>query len=74
MSENRPGADETQGKGAKDRAASPSRRRILKAAAATAPVIMSIKGRPAFAQSSQLNTPQNSAALSHNMSQKPSAR
>lgn len=72
MSEKRPGADETQGKGAEDRAASPSRRRILKAAAATAPVIMSIKGRPAFAQ--QQNPQQNSAALSHNMSQQPSAR
>jgi hypothetical protein len=69
MSENKPGADDTQGKGAKDRPASPSRRRILKAAAATAPVIMSIKGRPAFAQ----NTEQNSASMSHNMSQRPTA-
>jgi hypothetical protein len=72
MSENKPGADDTQGKGAKDRPASPSRRRILKAAAATAPVIMSIKARPALAQPSQ-DPQQNSASMSHNMSQRPTA-
>ena len=68
MSENRPGPDETQGKGAEDAAHSPSRRRVLKAAAAAAPIIMSIKARPAFA-----GPEQNSAALSHNLSQKPGA-
>ena len=68
MNETRPGPDETRGKGAEDVAQSPSRRRVLKAAAAAAPIIMSIKARPAFA-----GPENNSAALSHNMSQKPRA-
>jgi hypothetical protein len=67
MTENRPGPDETQGKGAEDVAQSPSRRRVLKAAAAAAPIIMSIKARPAFAG------PETSSSLSHNMSQQPAA-
>jgi hypothetical protein len=63
-----------------DRAASPSRRRALKAALASAPIIMSIKSRPAFANRdgddtrSNLKdqTLQNSSSMSHNMSSKPS--
>ena len=69
MSETRPGPDETQGKSAEDTAQSPSRRRVLKAAAAAAPIIMSIKARPAFA----VDPASNSAALSHNLSQRPAA-
>jgi len=68
MTENRPGPDETQGRGAEDVAQSPSRRRVLKAAAAAAPIIMSIKARPAFA-----GPETNSASLSHNMSTQPGA-
>ena len=68
MSENRPGPDEAQGKGAEDVAKSPSRRRVLKAAAAAAPIIMSIKARPAFG-----GPETNSSSLSHNMSQQPAA-
>lgn len=68
MSETRPGPDETRGNSADDIAQSPSRRRVLKAAAAAAPIIMSIKARPAFA-----GPENNSAALSHNLSQKPGA-
>jgi len=68
MSENRPGPDDTRGKGAEDTAQSPSRRRVLKAAAAAAPIIMSIKARPAFAAPDA-----NSASLSHNMSTQPAA-
>jgi PqqD family protein of HPr-rel-A system len=68
MSENRPGPDEAEGKGAEDVAQSPSRRRVLKAAAAAAPIIMSIKARPAFA-----GPDTNSSSLSHNMSQQPAA-
>jgi hypothetical protein len=67
MSDENPGANEEQGKRAQD-ATSPSRRRVLKAAAAAAPIIMSIKGRPAFANNENANS---SHALSHNMSQKP---
>ena len=67
MSDEKPGANEEQGKPAQD-ATSPSRRRVLKAAAAAAPIIMSIKGRPAFANGESTN---NSHALSNNMSQKP---
>lgn len=74
MSENMPGPDEARGKGAEDSAISPSRRRVLKAAAAAAPIIMSLRGRPAFAQPNQQNPQQNSASLSHNMSQKPSSQ
>jgi hypothetical protein len=73
MSENMPGPDEAQAKGAEDSAPSPSRRRVLKAAAAAAPIIMSIKGRPAFAQPDQQNPNQSSHSMSHNMSNKPSA-
>ena len=47
-----------------DRASSPSRRRAFKAALATAPVIMSLESRPAFAGPAQ----QTSGALSNNMS------
>ena len=68
-SDKTPGPDETQGRPADDRAASPSRRRVLKAAAAAAPIIMSIKARPAFAGPTE--PPKDSHALSHNMSQKP---
>jgi hypothetical protein len=46
-----------------DRASSPSRRRAFKAALATAPVIMSLKSRPAFAGPAQ-----TSSALSNNLS------
>ena len=69
MSENKPGPDEARGKSAEDAAPSPSRRRVLKAAAAAAPIIMSIKARPAFA----VDPASNSAALSHNLSQRPAA-
>jgi len=69
MSENKPGPDETRGKSAEDAAQSPSRRRVLKAAAAAAPIIMSIKARPAFAAAPDAN----SASLSHNMSTQPAA-
>jgi hypothetical protein len=51
MSEQIPGSED-KGRAAAsksgDRAASPSRRRALKAALASAPIIMSIKSRPAF--------------------------
>ena len=59
---------------AADRASSPSRRRALKAALATAPVIMSLKSRPAFAApkgpnaNANANAQQTSSALSNNMS------
>ena len=68
MSDERPGANEEHGKPAQD-APSPSRRRVLKAAAAATPIIMSIKGRPAFANE---DTKKASHSMSHNMSQKPS--
>ena len=68
MSDERPGANEEHGKPAQD-ATSPSRRRVLKAAAAATPIIMSIKGRPAFANE---DTTKASHSMSHNMSQKPS--
>lgn len=68
MSDERPGANEEQGKPAQD-ATSPSRRRVLKAAAAATPIIMSIKGRPAFAN--EKDTKKDSYSMSHNMSQKP---
>lgn len=48
-----------------------SRRRLLKAAAAATPIIMSIKARPASAGPAG---PQNSSALSNNMSARPTAR
>jgi hypothetical protein len=75
MSEHKPDADET-GRAAEnkagDRASSPSRRRALKAALAAAPIIMSIKSRPAFADNDDnnvANTQQTtSSALSNNMS------
>ncbi len=70
MSEDKPGANEEQGKPAGD-ASSPSRRRLLKAAAAAAPIIMSIKGRPAFANNENKNEKKDSNSMSHNMSQKP---
>lgn len=68
MSDERPGANEEQGKPAQN-ATSPSRRRVLKAAAAATPIIMSIKGRPAFANDK--DTKKDSHSMSHNMSQKP---
>jgi hypothetical protein len=77
MSENRPGPDEAQGKSAEDSAQSPSRRRVLKAAAAAAPIIMSIKARPAFANNDDKgdkDKKKESHSMSHNMSQKPSKK
>jgi len=44
------GTGRTAADKASDKASSPSRRRALKAALASAPIIMSIKSRPAFAQ------------------------
>jgi hypothetical protein len=67
MSEMRSEANEGQGRGAENTASGPTRRQVLKAAAAATPIIMSIKARPAFAQS----TTQTSSALSHNLSAKP---
>jgi hypothetical protein len=78
MSEHKPEADETgraaDGK-AGDKASSPSRRRALKAALASAPIIMSIKSRPAFAvpEGDAVNTQQTSSALSNNLSSRPGA-
>jgi hypothetical protein len=69
MSNDRTEANEEQGKPAQD-ATSPSRRRVLKAAAAAAPIIMSIKGRPAFANGDAKDK-KESHSMSHNMSQKP---
>ena len=69
MSDEKPGANEEQGKPAQD-ATSPSRRRVLKAAAAATPIIMSIKGRPAFANYDG-GEKKKSHSMSHNMSQKP---
>jgi hypothetical protein len=53
-----------------DRASSPSRRRAFKAALATAPVLMSLKSRPAFAapKGPNANAQQTSSALSNNLS------
>ena len=74
MSENRSGADGGKGAGTDGRASSPSRRRILKAAAASAPIIMSIKARPAYSQTlDQPQTEQTSCAISANLSRKPCA-
>lgn len=57
-----------------DTAASPSRRRALKVALAAAPIIMSIKSRPAFAKDETDITPQQtSSSLSSNLSARPSA-
>ena len=76
MSEPKPEANDT-GRTATDKAgdqaSSPSRRRALKAALAAAPIIMSIKSRPAFASkdvdgNTQINTQQTSSSLSTNMS------
>lgn len=67
MSEHKPEADETGRTAADkagDQASSPSRRRALKAALATAPIIMSIKSRPAFAVSD--GTPGNGNTLNGN--------
>jgi hypothetical protein len=72
MSENRSGADGGKSAGTDGRASSPSRRRILKAAAASAPIIMSIKARPAYSQTpDQPQTEQNSHTMSSNLSQRP---
>jgi len=58
-----------------DTVASPSRRRALKAALAAAPIIMSLKSRPAFAKNEDQITPeQTSGTLSSNLSARPSAR
>ena len=83
MSEHKPEANET-GRAvvnkAGDKAVSPSRRRILKAALASAPIIMSIKSRPAFATNDThpgnngINPQQASASLSHNLSAAPGAQ
>jgi len=65
---------------ASDKASSPSRRRALKAALASAPIIMSIKSRPAFATNDThpgnngINPQQASASLSHNLSAAPGAQ
>lgn len=85
MSEHKPEADETGRTAADkagDQASSPSRRRALKAALATAPIIMSIKSRPAFANqnwddgrnSDSKDKAQKSHSMSHNMSSKPGKR
>jgi len=87
MSEHKP---ESNGTGraapdkASDKASSPSRRRALKAALASAPIIMSIKSRPAFATNDThpgnnpgnngINPQQASASLSHNLSAAPGAQ
>jgi hypothetical protein len=71
MSETKPGPDEAQRASAEGRAQSPSRRRVLKAAAAAAPIIMSIKARPALAGPEPTT---NSHALSNNLSQKPALK
>ena len=84
MSEHKPEADETGRTAADkagDKASSPSRRRALKAALASAPIIMSLKSRPAFAKhdwddsrsesesvDSKDKKLQQSNAMSHNMS------
>ena len=86
MSEHKPEANET-GRAvvnkAGDKAVSPSRRRILKAALASAPIIMSIKSRPAFAvndgipsnTNTGVNTQQTtSSGLSSNLSARPTAQ
>lgn len=79
-SEHRPEADETgraAADKASDKASSPSRRRALKAALASAPIIMSIKSRPAFAnydwdgKNDEKTKLQESHSMSHNMSSKP---
>jgi hypothetical protein len=72
MSENRSGADGGKSAGTDGRASSPSRRRLLKAAAATAPIVMSIKARPAYSQTpDQPQIQQNSSTMSSNLSHKP---
>lgn len=72
MSEHNPEADETGRTAADkagDKASSPSRRWALKSALASAPIIMSLKSRPALANTT---TKKGSHAMSHNMSSKPS--
>jgi hypothetical protein len=72
MSENRSGADGGKSAGTDGRASSPSRRRLLKAAAATAPIVMSIKARPAYSQTpDQPQIQQNSSTLSSHLSARP---
>lgn len=76
MSEHKPEPDELGRDAAHkvgDQAPSPSRRRALKAALAAAPIVMSIKSRPAFAADqvtpvNGVNTQQTSSSLSNNMS------
>ena len=72
MSDGKPEANEGQGKSAEPTASGPSRRHILKAAAAATPIILSIKARPAFANDDDKK--KDSGALSHNMSTKPSKK
>ena len=75
MSEHKPETNET-GRAAADKAgdkaSSPSRRRALKAALAAAPIIMSIKSRPAFAGAACDQTT-DSCAGSERLSAKPGA-
>ncbi|HKZ08188.1 MAG TPA: hypothetical protein VJU81_22170 [Methylomirabilota bacterium] len=79
MSDGKPEANEGQAKGAEPKAAGPTRRHVLKAAAAATPIIMSIKARPAFADHrdrdyDSKDEKKDSGAMSHNMSTKPSKK
>ena len=74
MSDGKPEANEGQGKSAEPTASGPSRRHILKAAAAATPIILSIKARPAFANDDKDDKKKDSGAMSHNMSTKPSKK
>lgn len=79
MSDSKPEANEGQAKGEQPTASGPTRRHILKAAAAATPIIMSIKARPAFANHDRdyqdsKDTKKDSGAMSHNMSTKPSKK
>ena len=77
MSDSKPEASEGQAKGAEPKASNPTRRHVLKAAAAATPIVMSIKARPAFADHRDYDskdTKKDSGAMSHNMSTKPSKK
>jgi hypothetical protein len=82
MSDSKPEASEGQAKGAEPKASNPTRRHVLKAAAAATPIVMSIKARPAFADhrdsdydsKDSKDKKKDSGAMSHNMSTKPSKK
>jgi hypothetical protein len=78
MSDSKPEANEGQAAGAEPKASGPTRRHVLKAAAAATPIIMSIKARPAFADHDRRDydskDTKDSKNMSQNMSTKPSKK